>query len=190
MRCRVLLAAAGLILATGLLNAQESTTGSIAGRVVDVQNLAVPGASVTIVTPQGRRSFTTDSDGRFFAPFLTPGRYEVLVELQGFRPLDRTNIDVQLGQRVELSLPLQVGSVTEAVSVTASSPVIDLSSTTTGTVLDSATLAHLPIGRRFSDTLYIAPGVSSGGQVGRANPSISGGSGLENQYVEIGRAHV
>ena len=74
MRCRVLLAAAGLILATGLVNAQESTTGSIAGRVVDVQNLAVPGASVTIVTPQGRRSFTTDSDGRFFAPFLTPGR--------------------------------------------------------------------------------------------------------------------
>ena len=60
MRCRVLLAAAGLILATGLVNAQESTTGSIAGRVVDVQNLAVPGASVTIVTPQGRRSFTTD----------------------------------------------------------------------------------------------------------------------------------
>ena len=186
MRSRVLLAAAGLILATGLVNAQESTTGSIAGRVVDVQNLAVPGASVTLVTPQGRRSFTTDSDGRFFAPFLTPGRYEVLVELQGFRPLDRTNIDVQLGQRVELSLPLQVGTVSEAVSVTASSPVIDLSSTTTGTVLDTETLAHLPIGRRFSDTLYIAPGVSSGGQVGHANPSISGGSGLENQYVVDG----
>jgi Carboxypeptidase regulatory-like domain/TonB dependent receptor-like, beta-barrel len=186
MRWRVLLAAGGLILAAAVVGAQEITTGSIAGRVVDTQNLAVPGAAVTIVTPQGPRSFRTDLDGRFFAPFLTPGTYEITVELQGFRPLERKNIEVRLGQRVDLTLPLQVGAVTEAVSVTASSPVIDTTSTTTGTVLDSETLARLPVGRRFSDTLYIAPGVSSGGQVGRANPSVSGGSGLENQYVVDG----
>ena len=47
-------------------------------------------------------------------------------------------------------------------------------------------LQRIPVGRRFSDTLYIAPGVSSGGQVGEANPSMSGGSGLENQYVVDG----
>jgi hypothetical protein len=73
MRWRVLLAAGGLILAAAVVGAQEITTGSIAGRVVDTQNLAVPGAAVTIVTPQGPRSFRTDLDGRFFAPFLTPG---------------------------------------------------------------------------------------------------------------------
>src|SRR4029077_15880150 len=58
--------------------------------------------------------------------------------------------------------------------------------TTTGMVLDSDTLERIPTGRRFSDTLYIAPGVSSGGQVGHANPSVSGASGLENQYVVDG----
>ena len=47
-------------------------------------------------------------------------------------------------------------------------------------------LQRIPVGRRFSDTLYIAPGVSSGGQVGEANPSMSGGSGLENQYIVDG----
>ena len=47
-------------------------------------------------------------------------------------------------------------------------------------------MQRIPVGRRFSDTLYIAPGVSSGGQVGEANPSMSGGSGLENQYVVDG----
>ena len=44
-------------------------------------------------------------------------------------------------------------------------------------------LTRIPVGRRVSDTLYLAPGVSSGGTVGQANPSMSGGSGLDNQYV-------
>jgi hypothetical protein len=170
----------------GIARAQETTTGSIAGAVTDAQGLAVPGATVTLTTPQGDRTFVTDADGAFLAPFLPPGVYAVRVELSGFRTLDRQNIEVQLGQRVQLTLPLQIGAVTESVSVSGAAPVIDRSSTTTGTVLDSAQLQRVPIGRRFSDTLYIAPGVSSGGQVGDANPSMSGGSGLENLYVVDG----
>ncbi len=181
-----LVAAVCLLLIPGLAHAQETTTGSIAGRVVDAQDLAVPGATVTVVTPQGPQSFITDAEGRFFAPFLTPGRYELNIELQGFRPLHRADIDVRLGQRVDLTLTMDVGGVSETVNVTGAPPVVDRSSTTTGAVIDSELLAHVPVGRRFSDTLYIAPGVSSGGQVGEANPSVSGGSGLENQYVVDG----
>ncbi len=69
--------------------AQETTTGSLAGRTVDSQHLPVPGASVIIEAPQGRQVFTTDDDGRFLAPFLTPGSYDVRVELSGFKPLER-----------------------------------------------------------------------------------------------------
>jgi len=163
--------------------AQENTTGSIAGQVVDAQNLAMPGATVTVVSPQGSRTLTTDSDGRFFAPFLTPGQYEVKVELSGFRSIDRKDVVVRLGQRVDLTLPMQVGSLSETVEVRGSAPVIDKSSTTTGATLDAELLSRVPVGRRVSDALYIAPGVSSGGQVGQANPSIAGGSGLENNYV-------
>jgi outer membrane receptor protein involved in Fe transport len=180
---KCLFAVACVLVVTSLAQAQETTTGSIAGRVVDAHGLAVPGATVTVVTPQGPRLFTTDADGQFFAPFLTPGQYEVKVELQGFRPLNRGGLDVRLGQRLELPLTLTVGALTESVNVTASAPVVDTSSTTTGAVIDSETLSRLPVGRRFSDTLYLAPGVSSGGQVGSANPSMAGGSGLENQYV-------
>ena len=183
---RCLLALACVLLVAGAARAQETTTGSIAGKVVDAQGLAVPGATVTITTPQGPRTFVTDSDGAFFAPYLTPGQYSIKVELQGFRSLERPNIDVRLGQRIELSLPLQVGSLTEAVTVTGGAPVVDTSSTTTGVVLDSEMLQRVPVGRRFSDTLYIAPGVSSAGQVGDANPSMSGGSGLDNLYVVDG----
>ena len=166
--------------------AQETTTGSIAGRVADAQGLAVPGAAVTIVSPQGSRTLTTDSDGRFFAPFLTPGGYEVKVDLAGFSSLDRQHIQVRVGQRVDLTLSMQVAGVTEAVEVTGAPPVIDTSSTTIGASLDSELLNSIPVGRRFSDALYLAPGVSSGGQVGQANPSIAGGTGLENSYVVDG----
>ena len=186
MHGKCLFAAVCVLLTAALATAQETTTGLIAGRVVDAQDLAVPGATVTVITPQGPRTFTTDSSGAFFAPFLTPGTYEVKVELQGFRTLDRQNVDVRLGQRVELTLPIQVGALTESVNVSSAAPVVDTSSTTTGAVIDSDMIQRLPVGRRFSDTLYLAPGVSSGGQVGEANPSMSGGSGLENQYVVDG----
>jgi hypothetical protein len=143
----------------------------------------VPGVTVTVISPQGSRTLTTDSDGRFFAPYLTPGQYEVKAELTGFRTVDRKDIMVRLGERVELTLPIQVGNLTETVEVHGASPVIDTSTTTTGSTLDADLLNRVPVGRRVSDALYIAPGVSSGGQVGQANPSIGGGSGLENNYV-------
>ena len=74
----------------------------------------------------------------------------------------------------------------ETIQVVSAAPTVDTTSTTIGASLDSATLSRLPVGRRFSDTLYLAPGVSTGGSVGTANPSIEGSSGLENQYVVDG----
>jgi hypothetical protein len=81
---------------------------------------------------------------------------------------------------------MDVGGLTETVQVTASTPVVNTASTTSGAVMSSDMLKDIPVGRRISDTLYRAPGVSSSGSAGRANPSISGGSGLDNQYVVDG----
>ena len=108
---RQLIWAVALVLATfGFATAQETTSGSITGEVVDSQGAPVPGATVTVTSPQGPKSFVTDSNGRFFAPYLTPGRYAVRVELSGFSPVEQKNIEVRLGQRLELSgLTLKVG---------------------------------------------------------------------------------
>jgi hypothetical protein len=168
------------------LAAQETTTGSLGGRIVDPQGLPIPGATVTVASAQGSQTFVTDSDGRFLAPFLTPGSYTVRAELSGFRPLEQQNVQVRLGQQASLSLTLTVGALTEQVEVRGEVPVINTTSTSVGANLDSELLSRIPVGRRFSDTLYVSPGVSSGGTVGQANPSISGGSGLENQYVVDG----
>ncbi|HEY0875639.1 MAG TPA: TonB-dependent receptor [Vicinamibacterales bacterium] len=166
------------------LLAQE-TTGTITGQVVDTQGLAIPGATITVTGPQGTKTAVTDTNGRFNVPFLLPGTYTVRTEMSGFKPLERRDVVLRLGQTVDLNLRLDVGGLTETIEVSGS-PVIDRTTTTIGTNIDSELLARLPVGRRFSDTLYVAPGVSTGGTVGEANPSISGASGLENQYVVDG----
>ena len=174
------------IVAAPLPARAQETTGTIGGMVVDAQGLAVPGVTVTVTGPQGSKTAVTDGGGRFTVPFLVPSTYTVRSELQGFKPAEQSNVVVRLGQTVELNLKMQVGGLQEAVEVTSSSPVIDTSTAAVGTNIDSDLLSRIPVGRRFSDTLYVAPGVSTGGTVGQANPSISGGSGLENQYVVDG----
>ncbi len=166
--------------------AQETTTGSIGGQVIDPQGAVLPGATVTVTSTQGTQTFTTDAQGRFFAPFLTPGTYGVRVELQGFKPVEQRNVEVRLGQRAELNLTMSIGGLSETVEVTGGRAVVDTTSTTVGSNIDTQMLARIPVNRTLADTLYLAPGVSSGGGTGRANPSVSGASGLENQYLVDG----
>src|SRR6267142_1282706 len=174
-----------LLLAAATARAQ-STTGTIAGRIVDAQGFVMPGVIVTATGAQGAKSAVTDGEGRFSLPFLTPGRYTVRAELQGFKTIDRSDIDVRLDQRVDLAMTMEIGDLTESVTVVGAPAQLNPTSATITTNLDSSTLASLPVGRRFSDTLYLAPGVSSSGSLGVANPSVPGSSGLENQYVVDG----
>ena len=164
----------------------QETTGTIAGRIVDAQGLAVPGVTVTVTGPQGTRTAVSDAAGRFTIPLLTPGAYTVRAELQGFKAAQQQNVNVSLGQTIDLDVRMEVGGLTETVEVAGSAPVIDTRSTTGGATISAEMLQQVPVGRRFTDALYIAPGVSDSGRVGNANPSIAGGTGLENVYVVDG----
>ena len=170
---------------TGLASAQE-LGGTISGRVLDQQKLAVPGVTVTVTGPQGSRTAVSDADGRFTIPFLTPGSYDIRAELQGFKSFEQKAINVSVGQVADIPVGMQVGGVAETISVTAESPLINTRSTTTGSVMDTDALRNFPVGRTFAQTLYLTPGVSSSGTAGAANPSISGGTGLENLYIVDG----
>jgi Carboxypeptidase regulatory-like domain/TonB dependent receptor-like, beta-barrel len=174
-----------LLALTAVAHAQE-TTGTLSGRVTDGQGLSVPGVTITVAGPQGTKTAVTDPEGRFTVPFLTPGAYGLRAELQGFKALERNGVQVRLGQTIDLPLTLEVGALSESVQVTGGLEPLTATGTTIGASLDSATLSVMPVGRRFSDTLYLAPGVSSSGSLGSANPSVSGASGLENQYVVDG----
>src|SRR6185312_15148230 len=129
MRARNLIFLLAMALFASPLFAQE-TTGSLSGRVIDPQGLAVPGATVTVTGPQGAKSTTTGGDGRFSVPFLTPGTYAVRAELQGFKAVEQKGVNVGLGQTADVSLKMEVGGLTETVQVTGAAAVVDTSSTT------------------------------------------------------------
>lgn len=178
----MLLVLALLFAGSGSGMAQE-TMGTMNGRVVDDQGLGIPGVTVTVTGPQGARDHTTDTDGRFSAPFLTPGKYSVRVALDGFKPVQRENITVALGQTVDVPLKMEVGAIAEAIEVVGVPDVVDTQTTTTGANISSEMLQQIPVGRHLAAATYLAPGVSSSSTAGANNPSIAGGSGLDNQYV-------
>src|SRR5215831_13241686 len=127
----------------------QDTTGTIAGRIVDAQGLAVPGVTVSVTGVQGVKVAHSDGEGRFKVPFLTPGSYDVRSELSGFMPVDRLHVEVRLGQTVEIPLTMQVGQLQESIKVVSTAPPVEATTATIGASLDSTTLSRLPVGRRF-----------------------------------------
>ncbi len=167
-------------------NSQHLTTGSIAGRVLGEQGRPLNGATVVVTSPQGSTTLATDAGGHFLAPYVAPGACTVRAEMPGYRAAERRDLDVRLGQRIELEITLAPGAFTETVDVTAAAPTLDLGSAAVGLTVSTDDLARVPVGRQLADTIYLAPGVSNSGGAGRSNPSISGASGLENQYLVDG----
>jgi hypothetical protein len=172
-----------LIVAGAGIAAGQETTGTLAGLVVDAQNLPVPGVAITAAGVQGSRDTITDGGGRFSIPFLTPGAYDVRAVLDSFKTVAVTDAVVSLGQTLTLSLKMEIGGLSESVTVRGDSVTMNTVTSTTGAVVSSAFAASVPIGRRVSDVAYMVPGVSNAGGVGSANPSMAGGTGLDNQYV-------
>lgn len=166
--------------------AQHATTGSLAGFVAGHGGEPIAGATIRVISQQGAASATTDRDGRFLLPHLTPARYDVRVEHEGFRPAELHGVDVRLGQRGEVAVTLAPGAFSDTVEVTAAAEIFDLRSAGVGLTVDDELISRIPVGRQLADTFYLAPGASSSSGAGATNPSISGASGLENQYVVDG----
>ena len=180
MKLRICFLVAIMMAGVATATAQESTTGTVFGRVVDEQDALVPGVTITVTSEQGDKTTFTDDRGRFNMPYLTPGLHSVRAELTGFIPVTYEEIQIRLGVRTELVFTMRIGAMIEQVTVTGASPVVDVTSTTIGGTIKSELLHKVPVGRQLADTLYVIPGVSSGGQTG--NASIGGGAGLDNQY--------
>jgi hypothetical protein len=186
MQARLLTALLLLPLAAATAQAQQAATGSIVGRVGDAERAPLPGVSVTLTSGQGERATVTGADGRFAVRYLTPGRYDLHAELSGYELYSRHGLELRVGQQLDLEITMTAGSFTDQVEVAAATPIVDYSTAGAGTVLDSGFLAAVPVGRHFSDALYLASGVTSGGASGRENPSVAGASGLENLYFVDG----
>lgn len=164
--------------------AQEATTGTIAGTVADPAGTPLAGATVTISSDQGDKTVLTDADGQFRFPYLTPGLYDLTASLFGYTSAETNGIEVRLLSRVRVEIILTPGA-SEKIEVLGHTPLIDLSTTTTGATISSTLMSSVPLGRTFASTLEMAPNVVESG-IDRSNPSIAGSSGLENTYMVDG----
>ncbi len=165
------------------------TKGGISGVVVDSSGGVIPGAQVSITGDIDKRSITTDDTGRFEANNLLPGTYVVKAEASGFKSVTVSNVTVNVGKTSALRVTMQVGSVSEVIEVQAGAEAVDLSSSAVSSNLNDQLFEDLPLQRTVTSLFYLAPGVTEGvitATGARSNPSVSGGSALDNLYVADG----
>ncbi len=119
--------------------------GGLRGSLKDAGGV-VPGVEVTLTNEQTniKRSTVTNERGEYVFANVDPGTYNVKASLQGYKTIDRGGIRIGTQQFLTLDLMMEVGAITENVTVTGSAPLIDTANASSGTVLDSAALQTLP----------------------------------------------
>jgi hypothetical protein len=169
----------------------QQTSGNVTGRVLDAQQAAVPGVSVSAkhkATGFSRES-TTDAEGVYRLTSLPVGTYEVKVELTGFQAITR-DIDVTVGANLDVNFDLKMQGLAEAVQVTGETPLIETSTSAVGGVVDTKRIESLPLnGRQFANLAATIPGVGLGFHSDPTKstqyaPQIGGGNG-RNMNIQI-----
>ena len=173
-----------LMLGLGLLvgaHAQTSTVGSISGTLRDPKGAAVPSAEVTVTeTATGQtRTVKTDEDGFFNAPSLPVGRYTLTTSPAGFKKIVAPDIEVNVSARVVLDLTLEVGEVTDTVTVTGAAQLVETRSQNVSSLISEKQVTELPLnGRNYAQLALMVPGVSPVTQAGAGGAFAAGGTGL------------
>jgi hypothetical protein len=137
-------------------------TGSIAGAVTDSSNAVMPGVTVSLSGDKligGAQVQTTDVTGTYRFDRLPPGSYNVKFELQGFKTIDRAGIAINASFVATVNAKLEVGSVSETITVTGESPTVDTKSNLQQTVMNQEILEGVPSGRDPWSVAKIIPGV-------------------------------
>jgi len=117
----------------------QTSTGDIEGTVHDALGGAVPGAAVTITQVANglTRERTSDHAGRFLFSELPVGDYVVSVELAGFKKVTEPGIHLSVGQRLTVPIVLQVGGLTDAITVSATAGLLNTANAERGEVIDN-----------------------------------------------------
>jgi outer membrane receptor protein involved in Fe transport len=186
---KLLISALMLLLAVPMF-AQSNTAGTLVGTVKDASGGALPGVTVELSGPQmqGTKSTVTDGSGGFRFVNVPPGEgYKVTSTLSGFAPQTKTIARIFLGQESTVDFTLRA-AVSEAITVTAEAPLVDVSKTTTGVNVTARQFESLPTSRTFQQLTTMAPGVemnmsdTRNAQLGNS-PNVGASSAPENNYI-------
>ncbi len=163
--------------------------GSISGTVTDSTSSRIAGAIVVVrnVETGTERKLITDSEGRYGAPSLTVGSYDLIVKRDGFTPERRSGVSLTVGQSVQVDLTLKIGAVSEQVNVVDTPATVNLTTQQTSGLVDERQVKQLPLnGRSYDQLITLNPATVSytsqrSGGIGTSNSSVG------NMFAIAGR---
>jgi hypothetical protein len=147
----------------------QINTATMVGSVLDGTGARIPAAAVklTNIETQEAHEATTDPAGSYIFDRLPVGAYTLSVRAQGFKQFERKDVRLDATQRVKIDVVMEVGVVTESVTITGGAPLVSTQNTELGVVIGEDQVRNLPLnGRNFSQLIALEPGaVVSGGAV-------------------------
>ena len=190
-----------LLFAVGISQAQE-VRASIAGIVTDPSGAAIAGAAITVTSAATNATVVTKAteSGNYLASFLTPGTYRILVEKEGFKKFVAESITLATLDKARVDVQLQIGSISDSVTVSSVTPTIETETASRGTSISNELIANLPTqGRNPFQIAWAAPGVFKAGGWrylrsfdigGTTGFSVNGGRSSENEVLMDGISNV
>ena len=157
------------LIAMALSSATEALAQSaeVSGVVADPLGAVIPAATVTLVNEDTgiRRGVTSNSTGNYDIPFVTPGRYKITVQADGFRAVTQTGVELEVGRNTRFDFTLTIGSTVQAVEVTAGTTLLQHESSSLGQVVQARTVVEMPLnGRNVMNLTALIPSVIPEGQ--------------------------
>ncbi len=179
------------LLMVGAAAAQQGTS-EVRGRVLDSTGASLPGVTVTVKnqnTGMFRETLSGDN-GAFIASALVPGRYEVSATLQGFKTFKRGDLQLEVGRTATIDVTMEVGGMEETLTVSAGTPLVDVTSKEIGGNITSETLVQLPsVNGNFIGFIGLLPGIVpsiSTESFGSDSISVNGQDPRNNNYTVDG----
>jgi len=138
---------------------------SLVGRIMDASGAVVPGATVSAINQETNASVSTHSNelGNYRIPFLLPGNYRIVVELARFKKIERPGVRISVASDTTLDFVLEMGEVTQTVTVTESAPLVTSSNADLGQVVDNRDLvmATPALDRNVMNRVILVAGVTN-----------------------------
>jgi outer membrane receptor protein involved in Fe transport len=142
--------------------AAQLTTATITGTITDASGAAVPGVAVTITNSSTglSRTVVTNDHGRYEAPSLPGGPYELTAVMQGFGSVIRRGIQLTVGQNAVIDVTLPLATVQQEIVVTGGAPLIETTSATVSNLISAKSVEDLPlVNRDLTQLTFLQPGI-------------------------------
>jgi hypothetical protein len=144
-------------------NATAQTTSTISGTVSDVSGAVIPGAQISITnTATGQARMVLSNElGRYYAPGLAPGSYQVSSMVEGFSAVVHSGITLTVGSEAVVNFSMTPGQVSETIDVTGEAPLVQTSNASIAELVSETKIRALPLnGRSFDQLIYLQPGIN------------------------------